>query len=140
MEEELLRGLAAYLAADGVGYYHDTDPYPAGVQGIFLTEAPSSHPEAFSLASYSVQDAVSGADSTVGVQVRVRAATVDTTNSMASAVFQSLQGLWGVSLGTVRTRQIFRQSSAPLGPNGEGLYERTDNYYVDAYFPAPHRY
>lgn len=140
MEEELLKGLAAFLAAAGVGYYHATDAYPPGVRGIFLTESPSTHPDALSLASYSVDDAVSGTDTTVGVQVRFRSFTPNDCNSAANDVFQALQGLRGVMLGSVRTLQVLRRSSAPLGPNAQALYERTDNYYVDAYNPAPHRY
>ena len=139
-ETELLRGIAAHLSTESAGYYHATDAYPADVRGIFITEAPSTHPSAITLAAYSVTDDTSGVDTTVGVQVRFREATVAECGNAAGAVFQALQGRWGVVWGTVRISRVFRRSSAPLGPNAEGLYERTDNYYVDAGNPAPGRF
>jgi len=139
VENALLGGLASLLATAGVGHYHPINTYPSGVVGIFTAPAPASHPQAITLTSYPVADSVDP-DSTVGIQLRFRSTTQAGCNDLADAAFAVLHSRWGLTVGGVYVAQLFRRSSAALGPNGEGLTERTDNYYADVHHPTIHRF
>ncbi|MBK9156791.1 MAG: hypothetical protein IPM11_01445 [Micropruina sp.] len=138
MENDLLKGLAQLLATAGLGHYSATTAYPPDAVGIFLTDAPETHPEAITLASYGVSDDVDP-DSTIGVQVRFRSASATACSDRASALFATLHARWSLTVNGVRIEQVLRRNSAPLGANNQGLFERVDSYYVDVHYPTTHR-
>lgn len=140
----LLGGIAQLLADAGVGVWHpDGSPYDVGDTVIVVGAVPPAPPErVICLAPYPVSDHASQADVTVGVQIRTRAGR-DPRDvlDLDDLVFEQLHGLEQTELGGVRVVQIYRRSSAALGQarDGRDLWERTNNYYVDAMHPTVHR-
>lgn len=137
--EQLVTGLAQYLAAGGVGVWRPPPAavYQAGEIGLLYRAVPPTPDCIVTLAEYVVaSDYVGVADVTVGVQVRVRGTTVPTIcDRIADAVYALLHGAAGLTVAGVRVVQIRRQSYAPMGQDGNKRWERSENYYVDAMRP-----
>lgn len=137
---QLMLGVAAHLDARGVGVWREAGGYTSGETPIVLRAFPSAPDRGIALATYAIDDDPTLSDSVTGLQVRTRG-TKDprVVDDIADAVFDELQNLRDVTLGTVRIVQIRRTSSAPLGADGNGRWERVDNYRVDHHRPSPHR-
>lgn len=141
----LLAGMAAHLAATGVGtwrpdgVYQPDDPVPITIAGL-----PDAPDKAVALTYYTVTDDPSLSDSVAGVQVRCRGgADPRDVLDVDDAVFDQLHGLTDADLGAapnaVRVSEILRNSSVPLGRDSTGRWEHVSNYYVTVWRPSPHR-
>ena len=138
METALIRGLAAALAAAGIGAWSTTVAYAPSVVGIYDGPIGSDTVEGIGIETYAVQDAVDSR-SIVGVQFTMRSATRSALRDRAEAVFVLFHAAWGPSFGGVRVAQMLRQSSADLGMSESGAYLRVDNYYLTVNRPTPNR-
>lgn len=144
----LLDGMAAYLAAGGAGTWDPGGVFDpdATVPVITRRSLPARPDRAIALAVYVDVDAEDADlnDVIAGVQVRSRGTTdPDDVEDVADAVWQLLHGARMLTLGAgaeaVHTTLIRRQSSARLGVDELGRFERSCNYYVYAARPSPWR-
>lgn len=138
---QLLTGVAQLLDAetDAVwktppAVYDDTDI------GIVLGVPTQSPRSLIALAAYGNTDDPAASDSTMQLQVRLRGADADPTGAddLADAVFDALQGL-RADLNGVRLVYGRRASTLPLGVDGNGRQERSDNYDLMVHRPSTHR-
>ena len=138
----LLKGVATYLAAGGVGVYQPNGTYPAGTDSaIFLGDMPGSPDRLIVLTAYPVDDAPALSDSTVGLQVRTRGvpSSAGSVDTLDDAVFDRLHGVHGLTVGGVRIVQAHRRSGASMGIDGNRRHGRTSNYYLTVHRPSQHR-
>lgn len=138
---DLLEGVAALLAAAGVGTWRANGAYTAAETGIVIGSVPQAPDRVIVLDSYTVSDDPVGADSTVAIQVRTRTAGRDprTTSSLDDAVFDVLHGRPAGTIGGYRVTQVWRQSGTTIGPDSNGRHERTSNYYATLGRVTEHR-
>jgi len=140
-ESDLLTGIAELLDEYGAGNW-SPNAVPTAEPAIVLGRIPQSPERIISLAAYGVATDPKLTDSIVGVQVRVRGSTAPMAASdIADDVFDALHGQTDVELGAgtahaLWTVAIAWQSSADLGPDSNGRYERSDNYYVTVNRPS----
>lgn len=136
--ENLITGLAQYLAAAGVGVWQPNGVYTAGQTAIVYRAVPQTPDRLITLAPYPIADAYQGlADTTVGVQARIRGTTDPRVcDGIADALYELLDSATNLRLGGVAVVQIYRQSAVPLGQDGNGRWEASHNYYVDAMRPT----
>jgi len=138
----LLTGMAEYLQTGGAGTWNPAGTYTAGQTGILLRAIPPDPDRIITLAPYPVTTEPGLADEITGVQLRVRG-TEDprVCDDIGDACYELLHGLSRVSLGGpivwggVQVVQVYRQSQAPLGQDGNGRWEASHNYYVEAMRP-----
>ncbi|WP_242908671.1 minor capsid protein [Actinomadura terrae] len=142
----LLVGLAEELAARGIARWQPTGAYPPdGPPPVFLRSLGDAPDAALALAAYGDPENEDAGLSHViqAVQIRTRAAAPDAVDDLADRVWDEFHGATMLRLGTgpnvVATTLIRRRSSAALGRDARGRYERTDNYYVTAARPTAHR-
>jgi hypothetical protein len=141
----LLTGLAAHLAANGVGSWRpDGSAYGAAETAIVLSTMPPRPDRVICLNAYPVDQDGFG-DVTVGIQVRTRAGKDPRqVLDLADAVYDLIDGAAAVNLGGIWLSQIFRRSgeelSAMAGVDRQAdRHERIDNYYVQASRPSANR-
>lgn len=138
---DLLTGVAQLLAARSVAEWKPTGAYDAAEIGIVLG-VPTQQPISLvALAAYANVDSPALSDSTVGLQVRVRGPNADPTpaDDLADAVFDVLQGFRGDLPNEVHVVYAKRTSTYPLGIDGNGRQERTDNYDLTVHRPSANR-
>lgn len=138
---DFLTGLAQYLADSQVGVWRPTGPpYGPAETGIVIAAMPPAPDRVVCLTDYPVEDHISEADVTVGVQIRTRG-TTDPRDvaDLADAIYDLLHGATGMVLGGVSVVQVYRQSYTRLGRDEADRFERSDNYYVDAMRPTAYR-
>lgn len=139
---DLMAGVAQYLEDHGVGSWQASGSYPAGtVVPIFMKSVPGTPDSVITLSAYPVQDDETFNDSLVGMQVRSRG-TKDprSVEDIADSVFDALHGLGGIEITAgVWLVLCYRASGTSLPPDGNGRFERTDNYYMQVARPSAHR-
>lgn len=136
---DLLTGLAQILADGNAGVWDPAGVYTADQVGITITGIPQAPDRIICLTAYPVQDTPGLVDVTAGVQIRIRG-TRDprVAEDLADAVYDLLHGRSSYTAAGVAVAQSWRQSYAQLGPDGNGRWERSDNYYVQAARPNTH--
>lgn len=137
---DLLIGVAQLLDSRTAAVYKPTGTYADNEIGIVFGVPTQNPPSLIALAAYTNDDDPALSDSTMGVQVRVRGATADPTaaDDLADQVFDALQGL-RATLNQIRVVYAKRTSTYPLGIDGNGRQERTDNYDLDVHRPSANR-
>ena len=139
METDLIRGIAAYLGAAGIGTWSTTTPYTSSQVGIYDGPIPQDLLEGIGLETYPVQDPV-GSESWIGLQVRFRSASNSTIRDRAEAVFTELHAAWQATFGGVKASQVLRRSAAGLGRHPDtGAWERSDSYHILINRPTANR-
>lgn len=143
----LLIGLAEHLAGAGIVRWQDTGAYtPAGLPPVFLRALGDAPDIAVALAAYGDPENEDAGLSDVvqAVQIRTRG-TRDpvTVDDLADQIWDEIHGAEMLRLGTgdeqVATTLIRRRSTAALGIDASGRYERVCNYYIQASRPNRHR-
>lgn len=136
---DLLTGLAGVLVTAGVATYRsDGSGYLPGETAITFALLPQQPDRCVTLSFYLASDQPVEALSTFGVQVRCRGnvEAPHDADDLADGVFQALQALSGVQLGTAWLVQILRVSAISMGQDSSVRFERSDNYYADVNTPA----
>ena len=134
----LLTALAEQLHAAGAGVWRPAGPpYTASETAIVLGRLPTTPDRAIAITPYGVDqdgDDPVNTDGTLGVQFRMRGTPdIRVLNGIAEDVFNALQGLKLPAAGVLlMTRRI----QAPMGSDGNGRWERSENYYVHAMRPT----
>jgi hypothetical protein len=139
---DLLTGIAQRLDAETAAVWEPLGVYTTDQIGIVLGVPTQQPPSLVALAAYGNADDPALSDSTMQMQVRVRAPNADPrpADDLADAVFDTLQGLHGADLiGGVRLVYARRVSTLPLGIDGSGRQERADNYDLMVHRPSAHR-
>lgn len=140
-------GIAEHLAAAGIVRWQPEGAYPpAGLPPVFLRALGDAPDIAVALAPYSDPELEDAGLSNVvqAVQLRSRGDRDPTTaDDLADAIWTEIHGAEMLRLGTgaaqIATTLIYRRSTAALGVDAQGRYERTCNYYVKASRPNRHR-
>ena len=137
---DLVDGLARTLADTGVATYRPAGVYTTAETAITDTVMPDSPDRAVVLTAYDTTDDPALTDCTVAVQVRTRAG-VDPREvaDLDDAVFGVLHGLRDRQFGTAAVRFMRRDTSASMGRDAVGRFERTSNYSVRAQRPPTDR-
>jgi Bacteriophage minor capsid protein len=138
---ELAHGLAAHLAAAGVGVYRPDGMYADDETGLVIGVVPATPPRVVVLSCYALVDDVDQADSLIGLQARVRGGTADPRDALAllDGVFDELHGATHLTLAGAVVHLVERTASAPMGRDANGRYEHADTYRLTAYRPTRHR-
>lgn len=131
----LLTGIAQYLENAGVGTFETAGTPNTATTAICIIGLPQTPDRIVCLTDYPVEDSAVLTDAIVGLQVRCRGTTDPRTAAdLHDAVFNALHGMAGQTFNTgddaVNTVDIYRQSSTNLGPDVNGRWERSDNYYI----------
>ena len=123
---DLLTGLSTSLAANGI-----TDP-------VFFKALPTSPDRCVAVTAYSSSDEAKVALSHIRVQFWFRGIANNSldVDVLGDAVFDVLQGVEHVQMGTAHVNQMLRVSSAQLGADANKRNERTDNYELDVDVPV----
>lgn len=145
--KNLLTGLAVHLAANGVATWYDDDPFPAAppLPPVALRSLPDKPDRAYSLDAYTEVDLEDAglSDVTTAVQLQSRGTDPDDCDDVADAVWNVLHGARMLTLGSgltaVHISLIYRRSTARLGIDDHGRYERSCNYYILASRPNVNR-
>lgn len=137
---DLLVGVAQLLHSRGAAVWKPTGAYTENEVGIVLGAPTQSPRSLIALAAYGNVDAPALSDSSVGVQFRLRSPSADSTpaDDLADGIFDALQGL-RATLNGIRVVYAKRTSTYPLGIDGNGRQERTDNYDLTVHRPSAHR-
>lgn len=138
---DLLTGVAQLLDIETAAVWKASGAYTDAEIGIVLGVPTQSPPSQVALAAYNTSDDPALSDSVVQMQVRFRGADADVrkVEDLADAVFGALQGLRGTTVGTGRLVYSRRHSTLPLGVDGNGRFERADNYTLTVHRPSTHR-
>jgi len=139
----LLEGLADLLDQAGVGHWRPDETYEDSdgevEPAIVLIDLPETPERVICLTDYPVMDEPGAADAIVGVQVRTRGGRdpLDASD-LRDGAYSVLHGLRSVTFipaggaegDPVVVAQVYRQNATPIGPDSQGRYERSENYYV----------
>lgn len=138
---DLLAGLATRWHDEAIAVYRPTSAYSADETAIVFGVPGQNPPRQIALAVYNNTDDAALSDSVVLLQVRVRGADADPfgADDLADAVFDDLQGFIGNLPNGIRVVYAKRNSTFPLGIDGNGRQERTDNYELTVHRPSAHR-
>ena len=123
---DLLTGLAAYLAANGVA-----DP-------VFFKALPTTPDRCIAVTAYASTDEAKVALSHVRVQFWFRGIVNNSldVDDLGDSVFALLQGAENLTFGTAHVVQALRVSSIQLGADASKRSERTDNYELNLDVPV----
>ncbi|WKU08012.1 minor capsid protein [Micromonospora sp. HUAS LYJ1] len=136
----LLAGLAQHIAAAGIAIWRPTGGYQASEVGIVIRGIPTSPDRIITLAPYPVSSTPGLADITQGVQIRLRGTSDPrVVEDLADSVFELLDSAGRLTLGGIAVVDIYRQSYAALGADGNSRWEMSHNYYVEAMRPTNNR-
>lgn len=137
----LLEGLAQDMAGHGIGTWRTSGVYTAGETGILIRAVPQTPDRIITLAAYPVDSGYVGlADTTIGVQIRLRGTTDPRDcDDLADTIFDQYDSATGLTLGGIHVVQLVRRSYTSLGQDGNQRWERSENYYLDAMRPTANR-
>lgn len=134
---DMLTGVAELLAAAGVGSWNPTTVVALSptVPAIGVTATPPDAPLSITLNNYTVDQSAKLTDRVEGLNVRIRGdRRPNTAKHIAHQVWLALHALGRRTLGTVPDQvpvvDVFWQSEAEIGPDQNGRFERSINYYV----------
>lgn len=134
-DSDILTGLADVLATAGIAVHRaDGSAYVDGETAVFFGSPLDSSPRCVTLTAYGADaDAPKQALSRRNVQVRSRGLPGQYLDAvdLDQAVFDALQGLQGVPLGSVWLIQCLRRSQVPMGVDAAYRWEVASNFVLD---------
>jgi hypothetical protein len=138
---DLLTGMATYLAAAGIGWtWRPGTAYLPSETGLYLRQLPSSPDRAVALTYYAVDDHPGLTNDIAGVQMRVRGTTDPTVaDDLADDAFAVLHGLEHAVFGGVHVAKVWRQSHVALGRDDNQRFQASSNYYLHVARASLHR-
>ena len=126
---DLLNGLGALLAAEGVGVWRPDDVIEPDEVGLFRSVMPDQPDVAIAFSDYPVADDDT-TNAITGVQFRMRAGRdPNVIGDLADQVFNRLHNRRQYRLGDLYIALSWRQSQAWIGQDPQGRMELTSNYY-----------
>lgn len=138
---DFLYGLAQHLETQGVGAWRpDDSPYLPAETAIVIRGVPQSPDRVISLSDYTVTDSPTLNDSTVGVQMLLRGGrNPSDVEDLDDLLFDVLHGASRLRLGTVFVNEVARQSSTPVGQDGNSRWQISASYHFLVVRPSRHR-
>lgn len=136
---DLAAGIAVHLDAAGVGVWRPNGGYADTDTAIVMKAMPQQPHRCIALTAYANLDDPLLPLGQVAVQFRCRGTDPRHPDDDADAIFDLLHATNHLLLGGLRVVQMFRQSSAQLGQDSTGRWERADNYYATVQQPTSHR-
>ena len=144
--EALLKGLAAHLAAAGVGSWEPdpTVPLPTTGTVIVLAAYPPRPDRVVTVGlPYTEDDSHGGpmmGHSLLRISIHARGLPHQPLDAKALAddVYEALHGLSGVSLGGVPVGWVQRVSGGPIGTDGDHRATAAGNYEISLDDPTAH--
>lgn len=131
----MLTGVAEALHAAGVGVWNPTDAAAAGSVPIAIGSTPPNAEQSVTLIDYTLTANPRLSDRLIGLNVRIRGTRAPAAaRELAEAVYAALQGRRTLPNGQLIS-QIYWQSEVQIGPDQNGRYERSINYYVQMNIP-----
>jgi hypothetical protein len=133
---DLLDGIEQLLATAGiVDQVADGEVYTSG-QTAYSTEGLPDKPDrAVAAYDYTVSDSPNQAISTIGLQLRTRAATAAEERDLRDAIYMQLQGRTNLTFGSVHVIQVRRISTTPMGKDGSERPSSAQTFYLDVNTP-----
>jgi hypothetical protein len=126
---DLLNGIAALLAAEGVGVWRPDDVIEPGEVGLFRGVLPDEPDVAIALNDYPVADDDT-TNAITAIQFRMRAGRdPNVIANLADAVFNRLHQRRQYRVGDLYIALSWRQSQAWIGQDAQGRMELTSNFY-----------
>lgn len=142
-EYDLATGVAVLLDAEDIGVWRPDGVYAPHEIGITYRARPATPKQIIALSPYPISDSVNLSQSVIGLQVIARSPGRDPRgmDDIADAVFDLLHGMQQARLTTgVLVTHSRRVSSLSLGQEpANGLWTRSDNYYLDVHYPTRRR-
>lgn len=142
-QTNLLTGMAAYLAAGGIGAtWKPSGAYTALELAIVLYTMPEAPDRVITLSAYSDTDSPALSDSSIGLQVRCRWDGQDPrpVDDLQDAIFNLLHGKTQLALQTgVNIQQCLRRNAIVLGQDQNARWENVANYVLSVHRPSTHR-
>lgn len=137
---DLTEGVAALLAANGVGTWRTSGVYATGETGIVVRTVPQSPNRVVTLAPYDVEADPNLTDAIQGMQVIVRSGGADPrdADTLNDSVYDVLHGLRRTVVNGVHVVLAWRQSGASLGQDGNQRWSLSSNYYLRVRRGTPH--
>ncbi|GEL47405.1 hypothetical protein CHO01_25210 [Cellulomonas hominis] len=128
----VLRGIAAHLHAAGVGVWTGPEEVaPAGKTLIALKRLPPSPDRALAISVYDLDLDVELPNTGVMVQILSRApGAADEVDDLADDALEAMHAVHHATWGALRVARCVHESTAPLGADGNGREERSDNYRI----------
>lgn len=125
-------GLIAELAAAGAGVWDETGIYKEGDWGIVFGRLPHSPATMIGVLPYMHNPDVEPGTDQMAVQVRIRSDSPSPVSviTVLDKVFDTLHGIEHKQWGGYHVPVVWRHFFADLGPDQNGRYEVTDNYYM----------
>lgn len=133
---DLLDGIEQLLAAAGiVDQVADGEVYTSG-QTAWSTEGMPDKPDrAVAAFDYTVSDSPNQPISTLGLQLRTRAATAADERNLRDAIYMELQGRINLDFGSAHVIQVRRISTTPMGKDGSERPSSAQTFYLDVNTP-----
>jgi hypothetical protein len=126
----LLEGVAQALNAAGVGVW-SPNAAVAGAWPIALEATLPNADTSIVITPYDLSADPKLSDRVTGLNIKVRGdRSPATSRDKAHEVYGVLQGLRGALPNGQRVAQIFWQSEVQIGPDTNGRWERSINYYA----------
>lgn len=137
--KDMLEGVAGMIQTAGIAVLTAPNTVIAPVDtAISFKTMPQTPDRVVVLTGYQVRDAVSQSFSRLGLQVLSRGNPGDALDAddLGDSIFQLLQGVTAVQMGSIWIVQILREYSLPTGEDADRRWTRSDKYFVDANPPA----
>jgi hypothetical protein len=138
--DDLLTGVAAWLADLGVGTWAPDDPVEGQTRPFIDGALPEAPDVAAGLTAYSAVDDPAMADTLQPIQFMLRG-TQDPkiVREFGDDIYDVLHGATGLVLGGVHVPLVYRQSCPPMGIDSSGRLLVAHNYYFEAMRPTASR-
>ncbi|NEC45764.1 minor capsid protein [Streptomyces sp. SID8016] len=134
---DLLEGLAALMAGEGLGVYRSDAPIRPGETPIILGAMPEEPARVYVLTPYPVED-TDTTDAITAVQIRYRAGPdLREVWALADGAFRLLHERRSYRLRGVYVALSWRESAGLMGQDTHGRQELTSNFYFRTTRPGP---
>lgn len=135
---DLLEGVAGTLKAAGLVEWNADAVYAAGQTGVFMKRMPAAPDRVVVLTAVSRGDDPSMPLGQIMLQVRGRGRPNQPldVDDLLDSIFAVLHGSTDLPFGDMTVIQCNRRITAPMGMDDAKRWERADQYYIDADYPA----
>lgn len=135
---DLLTGIAQMIGTSGIGVYNPSGVYAATDTGIIFKNMPAKPDRAIVLTAVPLTDMTMIPVGKMLVQVRTRGLPNNPldVDDLGDAVFDLLHGVTNTTMGSTHIIQCLRNSSVPMGVDGNQRWERVDHFYIDMDYPG----
>lgn len=134
---DLLTGMAQMIADTGIGVFNPSGVYAATDTAVIFKNMPASPDRVIVLTAVPLTDMTMSPMGKMLVQVKTRGIPNNPldVDDLGDAVFDLLQNLTNITMGSTHIIQCLRNSSIPMGEDSANRWERIDHMYIDMDYP-----